>query len=78
MGLGWISTAWVTGNGVTTPSAQRPRRRLDTHSHQLGHVLPGDLFKYDWQLTKSPSGGQQWIPTDPEARELVPDAFDPG
>jgi catalase-peroxidase len=35
------------------------------------------LFKYEWQLVKSPAGAQQWIPTDPAAAELVPDAHDP-
>ena len=35
------------------------------------------LFKYDWDLTKSPAGAFQWIPTDPEAADLVPDAHDP-
>ena len=34
------------------------------------------LFKYDWDLTKSPAGAQQWIPTDREAA-TVPDAHDP-
>ena len=35
------------------------------------------LFKYDWDLTKSPAGAQQWIPTDPAAGSDVPDAHDP-
>jgi len=35
------------------------------------------LFGYDWDLTKSPAGAQQWIPTDPNAAGLVPDAHDP-
>lgn len=34
------------------------------------------LFKYDWKLSKSPAGAHQWIPTDPEAESLVPDAHD--
>jgi catalase-peroxidase len=34
------------------------------------------LFAYDWDLTKSPAGAQQWIPTDPSAA-TVPDAHDP-
>ena len=34
------------------------------------------LFAYDWDLTKSPAGAQQWIPTDPDAA-TVPDAHDP-
>ena len=35
------------------------------------------LFGYDWDLIKSPAGAWQWTPTDPAARELVPDAHDP-
>jgi len=35
------------------------------------------LFKYDWNLVKSPAGAWQWIPSDPEAAETVPDAEDP-
>ena len=35
------------------------------------------LFGYEWELTKSPAGAQQWKPTDPAAAELVPDAHDP-
>ncbi len=35
------------------------------------------LFGYDWDLTKSPAGAWQWIPTDPAAADLVPDAHDP-
>ena len=36
-----------------------------------------NLFKYDWQLTKSPAGANQWIPKDPSAQGAVPDAHDP-
>jgi catalase-peroxidase len=35
------------------------------------------LFAYDWDLTKSPAGAQQWIPTDSAAADAVPDAHDP-
>jgi catalase-peroxidase len=35
------------------------------------------LFRYDWDLTKSPAGHWQWVPTDPAAGSLVPDAHDP-
>jgi len=34
------------------------------------------LFAYDWDLTKSPAGAQQWIPTDPAAADAVADAHD--
>ncbi len=36
-----------------------------------------NLFKYDWELTKSPAGAHQWAPKNAEARESVPDAHDP-
>ena len=35
------------------------------------------LFGYEWELTKSPAGAQQWTPTDQSAAKLVPDAHDP-
>jgi catalase-peroxidase len=34
------------------------------------------LFGYEWDLTKSPAGAQQWVPTDPTAADTVPDAHD--
>jgi catalase-peroxidase len=36
-----------------------------------------NLFRYDWELTKSPAGAQQWRPKNPEAEDTVPDAHDP-
>ena len=35
------------------------------------------LFGYEWNLTKSPAGAYQWVPTDPGAADTVPDAHDP-
>jgi catalase-peroxidase len=35
------------------------------------------LFGYEWDLTKSPAGAWQWVPTDPAAATAVPDAHDP-
>ena len=75
MGLGWISTLG-TGNADYTISSGLEGAWTPTPTTWDMSYLE-TLFKYDWQLTKSPSGGQQWIPTDPEAANLVPDAFDP-
>ncbi|WP_440977961.1 catalase/peroxidase HPI [Sphingomonas pseudosanguinis] len=36
-----------------------------------------NLLNYDWVKTKSPAGATQWIPTDPAAAQLVPDAHLP-
>jgi catalase-peroxidase len=35
------------------------------------------LFGYEWELTKSPAGAQQWTPTDASAKTTVVDAHDP-
>jgi len=34
----------------------------------------GQLFAYDWEMTESPAGATQWVPTDDATANLVPDA----
>ncbi|HPM56685.1 MAG TPA: catalase/peroxidase HPI [Thermomonas sp.] len=34
-----------------------------------------NLFGFEWELTRSPAGAQQWVAKDAEA--IIPDAFDP-
>ena len=36
-----------------------------------------NLFGYEWELTKSPAGANQWTPKDASAAGTVPDAHDP-
>ncbi len=36
-----------------------------------------NLFAFDWVKTKSPNGATQWIPSDKNAANMVPDAHDP-
>ncbi|MEM9171861.1 MAG: catalase/peroxidase HPI [Pseudomonadota bacterium] len=36
-----------------------------------------NLFAFNWVQTKSPAGAIQWIPENPAAANIVPDAFDP-
>ncbi|WP_101845850.1 catalase/peroxidase HPI [Halobacillus sp. Marseille-P3879] len=35
------------------------------------------LFGYDWELTKSAAGANQWAPVNPKEEDLAPDAEDP-
>jgi len=35
-----------------------------------------NLYKYEWELTTSPAGANQWTPKDPAAQGTVPDAHD--
>ena len=36
-----------------------------------------NLFEYEWELTKSPAGANQWTAKDDSAQGTVPDAHDP-
>jgi catalase-peroxidase len=36
-----------------------------------------NLFKYDWELTKSPAGAHQWTPKNHAGAGTIPDAHDP-
>ena len=75
MGLGWKNTMG-TGNGDDTISSGLEGAWTQTPTTWDMTYLEL-LFKYEWQLVKSPAGAQQWIPTDPAAADLVPDAHDP-
>ena len=35
------------------------------------------LFKYDWELVKSPAGAFQWHPINPDKQDLAPDSSNP-
>jgi catalase-peroxidase len=75
MGLGWKNTMG-TGNGDDTISSGLEGAWTPTPiTWDMSYLHT--LFAYDWQLTKTPAGTQEWIPTDPAAAELVPDAHDP-
>jgi catalase-peroxidase len=37
-----------------------------------------NLFAFEWVQTKSPGGATQWIPKNPDAANMVPDAHVPG
>jgi catalase-peroxidase len=34
------------------------------------------LFRYDWNLVKSPAGANQWVPVSPDEKDLAPAAHD--
>jgi len=74
-GLGW-KNAFGTGVGphATTSGIEGAWTPTPT---QWDNAYFDMLFGYEWTLTKSPAGAWQWIPTDPSAATLVPDAHDP-
>ena len=74
-GFGWTSS-YGTGKGDDTISSGLEGAwttdpvRWDNGYFEL-------LFKYDWELTKSPAGAQQWQPVDIATDDMPPAAHDP-
>lgn len=74
-GLGWKNTLG-TGNADDTITSGLEGAWTPTPT-KWDNSFFDVLFKYDWDLVKSPAGAWQWVPTDPEAANEVPDAHDP-
>jgi catalase-peroxidase len=74
-GLGWINK-FGTGKGVHTTTSGIEGAWTPTPITWDNSYFE-TLFKYEWVLTKSPAGAQQWTPKDPAAQTTVPDAHDP-
>jgi catalase-peroxidase len=74
-GLGWKNT-FGSGKGPDTiTSGIEGAWTNEPTKWDNGYF--DNLFKYDWKLTTSPAGAQQWTPKDPSAQGTVPDAHDP-
>jgi catalase-peroxidase len=74
-GLGWMSS-YGSGMGKDTITSGLEGAWTPTPTRWDNSFLD-TLFRYDWDLVKSPAGAWQWVPTDPAAAETVPDAHDP-
>jgi catalase-peroxidase len=74
MGLGWRN-AYGTGKGGDAITSGLEGAWTPTPV-TWDNSFFGTLFGFEWQLSQSPAGAKQWIPTDPAAASLVPDAHD--
>jgi catalase-peroxidase len=74
-GLGWKSTFGTGKGGDTISSGIEGAWKPQPTKWDMGYL--NTLFRYDWDLVKSPAGAYQWIPTDPAAATTVEDAHDP-
>lgn len=74
-GLGWKSTFRSGKGGDTIGSGIEGAWKPNPTTWDMGYLET--LFKYDWDLVKSPAGAWQWVPTDPAAADTVQDAHDP-
>jgi catalase-peroxidase len=71
-GLGWISN-YGSGHGGDTISSGLEVTWTKTPALWSNNFFE-NLFKYEWELTKSPAGAKQWVAKD--APEIIPDAHD--
>ena len=73
--LGW-KNAFGSGVGIhTTSSGIEGAWKPNPTTWDMGYFKV--LFKYDWQLGRSPAGAQQWHPVNCEPEDMVVDAHDP-
>ncbi len=74
-GLGW-KNSFGDGKGVHTITSGLEGAWTPTPI-QWDNSYFDTLFGYEWELTKSPAGAQQWTPKNDSAKGTVPDAHDP-
>ena len=75
MGFGWINQLG-SGKGVhTTTSGIEGAWKPNPTTWDMGYFKV--LFKYEWELVKSPAGAHQWRAKDVADEDMIPDAHDP-
>jgi catalase-peroxidase len=73
-GFGWRNS-FGSGKGADTITSGLEGAWTDNPT-QWDNGFLDNLYKYDWELTKSPAGAYQYAPKNPEAQGTVPDAHD--
>ena len=74
-GTGWKNT-FGTGKGGDTITSGLEGTWTTTPTKWSNNYFE-NLFGYEWELTKSPAGAQQWKPKGNAGAGTVPDAHDP-
>ena len=72
-GFGWINPSGNGQNTVTSGLEGSWTTNPTRWDNEYFHLL----FKYDWELKKSPAGAWQWEPINIEEADKPVDAFDP-
>ncbi len=74
-GLGWRSSFKSGKGGDTISSGIEGAWKPNPIKWDMGYLKV--LFKYEWELVKSPAGANQWLAKDVDEEDLVVDAHDP-
>ncbi len=75
MGLGWLSSHGSGKGGDAITSGIEGAWKPNPTQWDMGYLKV--LFKYEWELVKSPAGAYQWLARDVAAEDMVVDAHDP-
>ncbi len=74
-GLGWKSSFGSGKGGDTIGSGIEGAWKPNPTKWDRGYL--NVLFKYEWELIKSPAGAHQWLAKDVAEEDMVVDAHDP-
>ncbi len=74
-GLGWRSSFGSGKGGDTISSGIEGAWKPNPTTWDMGYLKV--LFKYEWELVKSPAGANQWLAKDVDDEDMVVDAHDP-
>jgi catalase-peroxidase len=74
-GLGWKSSFGSGKGGDTISSGVEGAWKPNPIKWDMGYLKV--LFKYEWELVKSPAGAHQWLAKDVEDEDMIVDAHDP-
>jgi catalase-peroxidase len=74
MGLGWKSSFGAGKAGDTISSGIEGAWKPNPTKWDMGYLKV--LFKYEWELVKSPAGANQWLAKDVDEEDMVVDAHD--
>ncbi len=74
-GLGWKSSYGSGKGGDTISSGIEGAWKPNPTQWDMGYFKV--LFKYEWELVKSPAGAHQWLAKDVAEEDMVVDAHDP-
>ncbi|MES2889614.1 MAG: catalase/peroxidase HPI [Pseudomonadota bacterium] len=74
-GFGW-KNSYRTGKGADTITSGLEVTWTTTPT-QWGNNYFENLFGFEWELSKSPGGAEQWVAKDGGGANTIPDAHDP-
>lgn len=74
-GFGW-KNSFGTGKGPDTITSGLEVTWTTTPTRWSNNYLE-NLFGFEWELSKSPAGANQWIPKNNAGAGIIPDAHDP-